>query len=303
MGCSLNRGIKLFKNFLKEPLLHFLIVGGLLFVIFEFLSPKEFDDTVIQVGDDELLGLILSRDPRLDQASAAKYLGLLDGDLRDQLTEDYIREEVMFREAISLGLDQNSYTARRRLIAQLEYVNQGFIYDALELTEEELGNYFNQNRDRYAVPAKVTFTHVFFSQDFHADSINDLAEAELTTLNNIRLPFHLAASRGDHFLYHRNYVNKNEREIASHFGSSFASKVFGLEQEEATWRGPLKSEYGVHLILLTTKNEGYLPDFDQVKARLIDDVTQIRVRDELDRLYGELRKRYRVKIQATNTDR
>ena len=59
----------------------------------------------------------------------------------------------------------------------------------------------------------------------------------------------------------------------------------------------------MHLILLTTKNEGYLPDFDQVKVRLIDDVTQIRVRDELDRLYGELRKRYRVKIQATNTDR
>ena len=111
----------MFKKFLKEPLLHFLIVGGLLFVIFEFLSPKEFDDTVIQVGDDELLGLILSRDPRLDQASAAKYLGLLDGDLRDQLTEEYIREEVMFREAISLGLDQNSYLARRRLIAQLEY--------------------------------------------------------------------------------------------------------------------------------------------------------------------------------------
>ena len=85
----------MFKKLLKEPLLHFLIIGGLLFVIFEFLSPKEFDDTVIQVGDDELLGLILSRDPRLDRVSAAKYLGSLDTDLRDKLSEDYIREEVM----------------------------------------------------------------------------------------------------------------------------------------------------------------------------------------------------------------
>ena len=85
----------MFKKLLKEPLLHFLIIGGLLFVIFEFLSPKEFDDTVIQVGDDELLGLILSRDPRLDRVSAANYLGSLDTDLRDKLSEDYIREEVM----------------------------------------------------------------------------------------------------------------------------------------------------------------------------------------------------------------
>ena len=292
----------MFKKLLKEPLLHFLIIGGLLFVIFEFLSPKEFDDTVIQVGDNELLGLILSRDPRLDRVSAAKYLGSLDTDLRDKLSEDYIREEVMYREAISLGLDQNSYVARRRLIAQLEYINQGFIYETLELTEEELGNYFDQNRNRYAVPAKVTFTHVFFSRDLHADAINDLAKAELAALNNIRLPFHLASSRGDHFLYHRNYVNKNEREIASHFGSSFASNIFALEQEETLWRGPFKSEYGLHLILVTSKNEGYLPHFDQVKARLIDDVSQIKVRVELDRLYGELKERYRIKIREPNTD-
>ena len=131
---------------------------------------------------------------------------------------------------------------------------------------------------------------------------SDLAKAELAALKNIRLPFHLASSRGDHFLYHRNYVNKNEREIASHFGSSFASNIFALEQEETLWRGPFKSEYGLHLILVTSKNEGYLPHFDQVKARLIDDVTQIKVRVELDRLYGELKERYRIKIREPNTD-
>ena len=292
----------MFKEFLKEPLLHFLIIGSLLFVIFEFLSPKEVDDTVIQVGDEELLTLILSRDPRLNKNSAAKYLGSLDADLRNKLSEDYIREEVMYREALALGLDKNSYGARRRLIAQFEYINQGFIYDALQISEEELEDYFSQNRDRYMVPPKVTFTHVFFSRDLHAEATHDLAKAELIALNSTRLPFHLAASRGDHFLYHRNYVDKDEQEIASHFGSSFASNVFALEQEGGFWRGPFKSEYGVHLILVTSKNEGYLPNFDQVQGRLIDDVTQIKVRVELDRLYGELKKTYRIKIRKPNTD-
>ena len=292
----------MFKKFLKEPLLHFLILGSLLFVLFEVLSPKEVDDTFIQVGDEELLTLILSRDPRLNKESAAKYLGSLDADLRNKLSEDYIREEVMYREALALGLDKNSYGARRRLIAQFEYINQGFIYDSLQISEEELEDYFSKNRDRYMVPPKVTFTHVFFSRDLHAEATHDLAKAELIVLNSTRLPFHLAASRGDHFLYHRNYVDKDEQEIASHFGSSFASNVFALEQEGRFWRGPFKSEYGVHLILVTSKNEGYLPNFDQVKGRLIDDVTQIKVRVELDRLYGELKKTYRIKIRKPNTD-
>lgn len=290
------------KRIFKEPLLHFLIVGGLLFVVFDFLPSKDLDDAEIMVGDDELVGFILARDPRLNQNSASQLLISLDKIRRDQLIEDYIREEVMYREAVSLGLDQNSYGARRRLIAQLEYINQGFIYDSLELKEEELEGYFEKNRNRYLVPSVVTFTHVYFSRDLHDVAINDLAKAELKKLNNINLPFHLAASRGDHFLFHRNYVNKNEQEIASHFGSSFASNVFEIEQAGPAWQGPLQSDYGSHLILVASKNQGYLPNLDEVKTRVIDDVTQMRVREELDRLYGNLRKAYRIKLKKSNLE-
>lgn len=204
----------------------------------------------------------------------------------------------MYRQAIALGLDNNNYNARRRLIGQLEYINQAFIFDSLEVDEHELVAHFNANKQRYFVPQEVTFTHVYFSSDNSSsgDAARDQADAELAHLNNINLPFHLASSRGEHFLYHRNYVNKNMDEVASHFSASFADRVFAIDQPQENWLGPFQSEYGYHLVLLSSNKEGYVPPLTDIRSKVLDDLTRIRVKEQLDLLYEEVRSTYEIQI-------
>ena len=288
----------LLSRFLREPLVHFLTVGLLLFVVFDFLPQRDSDDThVIQVSETQLVPLVMFRNPRLSPQVATEYLSSMDPGERDQLAEDYIREEVMYRQAVALGLDENNYSARRRLIAQLEYINQGFIYESLAFADDDLRTYHQDNRDRYFVAPQTTFTHVYFSNDRSSEEqARGLATRELEYLNEVQLPFHLAASRGDHFLYHRNYVNKNQEEVASHFGRSFAAEVFELTGDDATWRGPFQSAYGFHLLLVTTHKPGYYPELEEVSARVVDDLTRVRVREELDLVYEEMRATYDINI-------
>lgn len=281
----------------KEPLLHFFVVGFLLFIVFE---PQTASDNSgrIMVGNNQLIPLVMFRNPRLGPAEAKTYLDAMDSEPRDQLAEDFIREEVMYREAVALGLDENNYAARRRLIAQLEYINQGFVYETLEISEQDLLGHYQQHQDRYFAPGQVTFTHVYFGNERHGEQARAKAAEELVHLKEKSLPFHLAASRGDHFLYHRNYVNKELEEVSSHFGEYFASDVFDLSPDSTGWQGPFSSAYGEHLVLMTSSKAGYVPELDAVRARVADDVARVKVQEELDRLYQEIRNAYVIEVVA-----
>jgi hypothetical protein len=292
---------------IKDPLVHFLLVGLLIFAAFDFIPNQGADDVrVIVVGESQLLPLIMARNPRLDVDAASEYLKSIDQEQHAQLTEDFVREEVMYRQAIALGLDNNNYNARRRLIGQLEYINQALISDSLEVSEHELVAHFEANKQRYFVPQEVTFTHVYFPSDSASsdpssatkdnDAARDRADVELAYLNDIDLPFHLASSRGEHFLYHRNYVNKNMDEVASHFGASFAASVFAIDQPQRNWLGPFQSEYGYHLVLLIGNKKGYVPPLRDIQAKVLDDLSRIRVKEQLDRLYEEVRTTYEIQI-------
>lgn len=284
-------------KFVKEPLLHFLIIGLLLFVVFD---PQTASDNAgrIRVDNNQLLPLIMARNPRIGPTEAKAYLESMASEERARLVEDFVREEVMYREAVALGLDENNYSARRRLIAQLEYINQGFVHESLEIFEQDLLDHYQEHRDRYFAAAQITFTHVYFGSERHGEQTHAKATEELAHVNEKSLPFHLAASRGDHFLYHRNYVNKEREEVASHFGESFANEVFELQSENTTWQGPLISAYGAHLVLVTSIKVGYFPALDEVRARVAGDVARVKVEEAQEKLYQEMRSAYVIEVVA-----
>ena len=279
-------------------MLHFLSAGVLLFLLFDLLPREPSDNSrSIQVGAEQLLQVIMLQNPRLTRDAASGYLASLDTDRRNELVENYIREEVLYREAVALGLDKNNYNARRRLISQLEYINQGLIRESLVITNDELQAYYEDNKDRYFIATQITFTHVYFSGERSDDrSARLMAEQELRHLNESRLPFHLAASRGDHFLYHRNYVNKDQEEVASHFGDGFGEEVFELGESSTTWQGPFQSDYGFHLVLVGSIKPGYIPPMEELRARIADDVVRVRIRQELDQFYQEIRDTYYISV-------
>jgi len=215
----------------------------------------------------------------------------------EALVSDYVREEVLYREAKALKLDENDFTARQRLIQQLNFINQGVLFSAIKLSDQELNQYLEQNRARYRVRPRVTFTHVYFSREKHGnEGARGLAEAKLDELQKGEVPFHEALGHGDRFLYHHNYVNKEADEIQSHFGEAMKKSLFEKIGKGRGWFGPLRSDYGFHLVLVTQHRPGHEPDLDEVRSRVEQDATRARVDEELAKVTQTIIDEYEVEV-------
>jgi hypothetical protein len=186
---------------------------------------------------------------------------------------------------------------------KMDYLAQGF-YDEIEpLTEDDLTAFYEVNREDYRKPASATFTHVFVSSEKRGSEESKVqAESLLTAINQIRVPFEKAGLHGERFLYNRNYVNRDSQEIASHFGRSFEQQLFALNpvlsDTEAQWQGPLLSNYGWHLVLLTKNIESFVPTLTEISGIVLADA-QRQQQDELKRVAVDtLRAKYTVTKRA-----
>src|SRR5210317_1837730 len=151
------------NRFLTEPLLHFLLLGAGLFVIFEFVAGEEaYDENVIVVDRSTLLTFVQFRARAFEPGAAAAYLDKLQGEELERLIDDYVREEALHRQAIALGVDENDYVIKRRMIQSVEFITNGFVTAALDLEDDDVRAYFEANIDDYYINPFVTFTHVFY---------------------------------------------------------------------------------------------------------------------------------------------
>ena len=157
------------KKWLNEPLLHFLVIGALVFIVFSVVNNEEISldgkKIVVSAGDIE----------RLNANWSKKWNRLpTEGEL-EGLVDSYIREEVYYREALALGLDQDDTILRRRLMQKMEFLSN----DLAELNTPDqaaLNAYFLEHKDKYELPARVSFTHIYFS--FDKRSMRVLQDAE-----------------------------------------------------------------------------------------------------------------------------
>jgi parvulin-like peptidyl-prolyl isomerase len=255
------------KKILKEPLLHFLVVGLGLFVFFEFVAGDDegFDSKVIEVDRDRLLTFVQFRTRAFEPSVAAQRLDAMSPEELDRLIDDYVREEALHREALALGMDKNDYVIKRRMIQSIEFVTNGFVTAAVEVSDDDVQDYYEANRDDYFVPPYVTFAHVFVSaEDRDRNEVEDAATRLLAELNAAQAPFSHAPRYGDRFPYFVNYVERSPELVASHFGAQMAQAVFSLQPNDTTWQGPFESAYGFHLVMLTRKAEGRYPELDEI---------------------------------------
>jgi hypothetical protein len=262
------------KNLVKEPLVHFLVLGLGLFALFEYVASDEavYDSKVINVDRDALLTFVQYRSRAFEPRMAAERLdGMAEGELV-RLIKDYVREEALHREALALGVDKNDYIIKRRMIQSIEFITDGFVTAAVEISDEEVEAYFEANREDYYIEPFVTFTHVFFDYERHSrDDALGLASAKLDELNAQEVVFSDAPRHGDRFPFFVNYVERGPDFVASHFGVQMAQGVFLLDPTEATWHGPFESEYGAHLVMLTRKADGRYPALAEVEPSVRDD--------------------------------
>jgi hypothetical protein len=190
----------------------------------------------------------------------------------DRLIADYVREEALHREAKALGVDKNDYIIKRRMIQSIEFITDGFVTAAVDVSDDVIAAHYEANREDYYINPYVTFTHVFFDGERHnRNEALALATAKLGELNEQQVPFSDAPRHGDRFPYFVNYVERDPQFVASHFGLPMAEEVFVLESSDSTWHGPFESEYGMHLVLLTRKAEGRYPELAEIEAIVRDD--------------------------------
>ena len=287
------------KSFLKEPLVHFLAAGLGLFVLFGIVNRDEpdTDPNVITVDHDALLTFVQYRIKAFNPALAEEKLNSLSDDELQRLIDDYVREEVLHREAVQLGLDEDDYVIRRRLVQKLEFITEGFAEASADVDQPALRRYFDANKSDYYVEPFVTFTHIFFeTEDRLREQAREAAEKKLVELNRKGVPFVDAPQHGDRFLYHVNYVERTPEYVASHFGVPMAKTIFELEPNDFIWKGPFDSPYGAHLVMLTTNEPGREPELAELEGRVREDARRARIREETESAIADVVDAYDVRI-------
>ena len=289
----------MYKKFLKEPLVQFLLIALVLLGGERWINAQDYayDQYLIEVDDQQLLQFMQLRAKtfRPDQAEAA--LAALGSEERQRLVDDYARDEVLFREAMALNLDNNDQIIRRRLIQKMDYLAQGFYDEAEPLTEQDLRDYYADNQQDYKKAAEATFTHVFIStQNRPSEEAQAMANKLLGQLNAEQVPFENASRYGERFLYNRNYVNREDDEIGSHFGQSFQETLFALNTA-GQWQGPVQSSYGWHLVLLVKNTAAYLPEFEEISSAVFADAQRQQQREVKRQAIDKLMAKYQIEIE------
>ena len=269
---------------LKEPLLHFLVLGAALFGLFNLVNQKEAEQSAKIVVSAKHI-------ENLSRGFASTWRRLPGTDELRGLIEEHIREEISYREAKALGLDLDDTVIRRRLRQKLEFVTEDMA--SVEPTDEQLSAYLTSNVERFKSDDRLTFTHVFLSAT-RPDGLGKDAESIAATLGG-SLAGKDVAELGDNFLLGHEFRNLARRDVAGTFGEPFAEKISKLEQ--GRWQGPVASNYGLHFVRISEKTQGGLITLDAVRAAVRREwMNERRVQAEND-LYRTLRERYQIVVE------
>ena len=285
----------------REPLLHFLAGGALLFLVFYIVNPNAGDEVNdpkrVVVDRDAILTFLQYRTKTFEPKIAATRFDAMNAPQRQSLIDDYVREEVLFREAKAFGLEKGDYIIRRRLVQKLDFISQGIAETASSITGGQLAEFYETNKAAYRIAPYITFTHVFFDAGkVGKDAAGKLATRKLAELVDAGVQFSNASRHGERFLYHLNYVERTPDFVASHFGPEMAEAVFAISPDERRWHGPFRSQFGSHLVMVAAKGDARIPPLSEVRGRVLQDLKRKLVRENKDKAVAAIIESYDVVI-------
>lgn len=276
------------KILIREPLFHFLLLGCLFFLVYQLLADS--------AGDEAATATRVEVDAARMQALAAQFektwqRAPSDSEL-ERLVESYVREEIYYREALALGLDQNDPVVRRRLQQKLQFITEDMA--VIEQPDDgELQQYLEANPDLYRRPSVYSFVQVYLNPELRGERLAADAEALLAGLRDGGVD---AMAVGDPTLLQPVFRQETGRYISRAFGQRFVQQLDGLPT--ASWQGPLQSGYGMHLVYLEERVEGEMPPLAEVRDAVLRDWNAKRRRQLNDDIYQEFRKRYEVVVDT-----
>ena len=273
------------KSLLREPLLHFALIGALIFGVNAW---RDRDRPAAMTGLPEIevnAGTIAW----LGEGFAKQWHRAPDARELRGLVDDHVRDEILYREALAMGLDRNDTIVRRRMAQKVQFLGEDIAATATP-DETALRAFFEKNADQYAQPGNVSFRHIYYSKDRRGANLDADARAALAALAQGRDE----TTFGDPFIGELEFVSADESRIASALGGEFAKQVIALP--DGPWQGPVASTYGLHLVLVTGREPARPVAFERVRDAVARDFAEdhrlTSNRDFLERL----KARYRVQI-------
>jgi PPIC-type PPIASE domain len=271
---------------LREPLLQFIVLGAALFGFFHLVDKKKADA------------------PERIVVSSARIDNLADGFARtwrrppskeelQGLVDDYIRDEVFYREGRAAGLDRDDVIIRRRVRQKMEFFAEDI--SAIEPSEDKLAAYLQSNPERFKTEDRLSFHQVFLSATRHAEALdgdikrmaNELAHADATVDT---------ATLGDAFLLGDEFHTMSVSELAGIFGDGFSKGISVMER--GRWQGPIASSFGQHFVYISERIAGGIPPLDAVREAVRREWSNARRLEAEQKLYGSLRERYEIVVEA-----
>jgi hypothetical protein len=275
------------RRLIREPLVHFLLLGAGLFAVFGILNKGagggEPGKIVVTLGKTENLATLFSRTWQRPPTPQE-----LEG-----LIQDYVREEVAVREALALGLDRDDIIIRRRLRQKLEFVSED-LAGQVEPTDEELRAYLKEHPDTFRIERRFTFTQIYLNPERRGETLARDASELLAKLKQAGSKTDLSGL-GDSFLLEQRFDAAPASDVVKLFGEKFTGRLNELPVGE--WAGPVESGYGTHLVWVSERTEGRLPELEEVRDRVRREWANAEREKANEKFYQALLGRYTVTIE------
>ena len=273
---------------LRDPLLHFVIVGAVLFAGYELIIGGELKPSAtdpVHIGEGEIRWLKETfanqwqRPPTEDELR-----GLVGG---------FLEEELFAREAKALSLDQNDTIVRRRLAQKMTFLVDD-TSRIVEPADQELRRFYAANAERIQGQARITFTQLFFNPERRQHAESD-ARAALVSISATGTE--CTAAMGDPILLENEFHELDEQTVSNIFGADFARAVFLMKP--GAWAGPVKSGYGVHLVRVIDLRAATLRPFEEVRPKILEEYRHKQEVEAKAVYLGKLREKYGVVVDAS----
>lgn len=286
------------RRFLAEPLVHFIVVGVVVFGAYSYFHPQPqsvIEGQKIVISADDVRQLVVAwlaqGRPPLTQAQL------------QSLIDQKVAQEVLFREGQDLGLDRDDEIIKRRVAQKMDFLAAN-VASLQEPETSELMKFFAAHTEQFALPPHMNFRQVYFSPDQRGSKARADAQAALSRIAGTAADSDDVAALGDPISLRGEYTDTTPEQAMKEFGPGFSAEIFKLKP--GVWRGPIQSGYGWHLVWVEPVVPGRVPRFDEVEA----DVKTAWRDDQFLKIkraaFKEMRARYTVveppldKIDLTN---
>ena len=276
------------NKILRDPLVHFLVLGAILFTTYSVLNSGEnlaaSNQIQITKGDIErferLYRKLWQRPPTQEELQ-----GLINA---------HVKEEVLYREALAMELDKDDAIVRRRLAQKVEFLISDVTLPS-DVEDRDLMAFYEKDASRYSRSAILSFRHIYFNPDQRGQRTLDEANTTLQTLKETRAKSEAGTELGDRFMLQTRYPQKSTDDIARDFGREFASKLESLEP--GTWHGPIRSGYGIHLVFIEEHESSGTYPFSDVRERVRDDYLFDLRQTQNEAVVEKLKSRYEIIVE------